>query len=51
MMGRFIEDRQRYDAIACGVPTISQDASPGQDIESMVKKLQKFVTPGSGNKS
>ncbi|KAF8861814.1 hypothetical protein BDZ45DRAFT_243071 [Acephala macrosclerotiorum] len=47
MMGRFLEDRQRYDAIACGVPTTSKADSPGQDIESMKEKIHAVVPKAS----
>ncbi|CZR63193.1 uncharacterized protein PAC_13089 [Phialocephala subalpina] len=47
MMGRFLEDRQRYDAIACGVPTTSKGNSPGQDIESMKEKLHAVIPKAS----
>lgn len=56
VIGRFLEDRQRYDALACGVPTTSKETSPGQDIESMVKKLREVMreapvpTPGAAQK-
>ncbi len=56
MMSRFLEDRQRYDALACGVSTTSKETSPAQDIESMVKKLRVVMreapvpTPRAGQK-
>ncbi|KUJ06917.1 uncharacterized protein LY89DRAFT_692011 [Mollisia scopiformis] len=48
MMGRFLEDRQRYDAIACGVPTILKEISPKQDIESTLKTLRTLAPQASG---
>ncbi|KAE8450348.1 hypothetical protein EG329_006422 [Mollisiaceae sp. DMI_Dod_QoI] len=56
VMSRFVEDRQRYDALACGVSTTSKETSPAQDIESMVKKLRVVMreapvpTPRAGQK-